>query len=131
MAKKIVLGQAPKTFKKVVQFDGLEGDKCAIEVVYKYRTRTEFGKFLDEMFEDAKLKPTDGTDDDVKRKIEQVFKGAVEYQAEYLTKIIEGWNLDAEFCFENLHALCDEYPGAALEIIETYRAAITEGRLGN
>lgn len=130
MAKKIVLGQAPKSFKKVVQFDDLTGGKAAVEVVYKYRTRTEFGKFLDEMFDGVNMK-TGGTEEEVKRKLADVFSGAVEHQAEYLSKVIEGWNLDAEFSFENLYALCDEYPGAAIEIIETYRAAITEGRLGN
>lgn len=129
--QKIVFGAAPKSFKKVVQFDGFEGQKMAIEVKFIYRTRTAFGAFLDEMFESAKIKPAGNDDDEVRRKIAEVFSGAVEYQAEYLGKIIDGWNLDADLTFENLHHLCDEYPGAALAIIEAYRVAITEGRLGN
>lgn len=128
---KVVLGSAPKSFKKVVSFDGLDGAKLAVEVSFIYRTKTAFGAFLDEMFEQNNIKPASNDDDEVRRSIESVFKGSIEHQAGYLNKIMDGWNLDADLSFDSLHQLCDEFPGAAFAIIETYRAAITEGRLGN
>jgi hypothetical protein len=46
-------------------------------------------------------------------------------------RVIDGWNLDEDLTRENVQQLADELPAAVNAIMETYRSAITEGRLGN
>ena len=126
---KIKLGNRPKNFKKVVSFDMLDGTKGTVEVSYKYRTRKEFGAFLDALFSDAGVKPT--PDKDEKVLIEEIMGKAVDSNSDYIMQVADGWNLDEGFDRATVQQLCDELPGAAGAIMETYRLAITEGRLGN
>ena len=128
---KITLGKRPKNFKRVVTVPMLEGGDGSIEVSYIYRTRSEFGAFLDELFSGAGITPASGTDDDVKATIASIFEKARDSNADYILKIVDGWNLDVEFSRAAVLQLCDELPGAALAMIEAYRLAIAEGRLGN
>ena len=51
--------------------------------------------------------------------------------AAYLIDVLDGWNLDEVLTRDTAAQLCDELPGAATEIMEAYRLAIVEGRLGN
>ena len=51
--------------------------------------------------------------------------------AAYLLDVLDGWNLDETLTRDTAAQLCDELPGAATEIMEAYRLAIVEGRLGN
>lgn len=124
---KIKLGQRPRNFKLPVKFKLLDGEDVSIECVFKYRSRKEFGQFLDDFFAAANEQPpADG-------KFSMAdFMGKVgEKNAEYLSQVLEGWNLDEEFCLENLRRLADELPGAVSAIMESYREAVQEGRLGN
>lgn len=128
---KIILGKRPKSFKRIITVDLLEGGKGTIEVSYLYRTRSEFGQFVDELMEAAGVKLESQTDDDVKFSLAEALKRTLETNADYIMKIADGWNLDVEFSRDAVAQLCDELPGAALQIIDQYRTAITEGRLGN
>lgn len=139
---KIILGKRPTSFKRVVKFPMLDGSEGAIECVFKYRTRKEFGAFIDERTkaateiveaanaaaaEAAFDKPADAKPFSVAEFYEQeVSKGA-----DYLAGVLEGWNLDHEFSRDALEQLCDEIPAAASEIVDAYRVAILGGRLGN
>lgn len=125
---KIKLGSRPKEFKRVVKFPLLEGGEGAIECKFKYRTRTEFGAFIDKMVEaaGATQKP-----DEEKFSLATVLERSSGQNVEYLMQVLEGWNLDEELTPVALQQLCDEYPGAATAIMETYRTSVTEGRLGN
>lgn len=127
---KIILGNRPKTFKRVISVDLLEGGKGAIEVIFKYRTKVEFGEFLDKLLADGGLQPAK-RDDDEKLSLLSAQQKTTETNADYIMSIVEGWNLDADFNRDNVKQLCDELPAAALAIMETYRLAINEGRLGN
>ena len=60
---KIKLGSTPKSFKRIVTVDMLDGTKGSIECQFKYRTRTQFGQFLDTVFSSAGVKPDVGEDD--------------------------------------------------------------------
>lgn len=128
---KIILGKRPKSFKRTITVDLLEGGKGTIEVSYLYRTRSEFGQFVDELMEAAGVKLENQTDDDVKFSLAEALKRTLDTNADYIMKIADGWNLDVEFSRDAVAQLCDELPGAALQIIDQYRTAITEGRLGN
>lgn len=128
---KIILGKRPKNFKRVVSFDLPEGGKGSIEVSLVYRTRKEFGQFVDEIFSKSGETPASQSDEDVKFSLAKALEKTVDTNADYIMKIADGWNLDAEFSRDTVQQMCDEYPGAAMAIIESYRLAITEGRLGN
>lgn len=128
---KVVLGKRPQSFKRTITVDLLEGGKGTVEIEYIYRTRTEFGVFVDELLSDAGVKPTGSSEDDVKFSLEAALKKARDANADYILKVAKDWNLDVDFSRESVAQLCDELPGVAQQIIEVYRAAITEGRLGN
>lgn len=128
---KIVLGKRPRNFKRVISFDLPEGGKGSIEVSFLYRTRREFGTFVDELFEAAGIKPGSQSDEDVKFSLKQALEKTVDTNSDYIMKIVDGWNLDAEFSRDSVQQMCDEYPGAAMAVIDAYRFAITEGRSGN
>lgn len=137
---KIKLGAAPKTFKKLITLPMLDGQKGTVEMQYIYRTRAEFSEFMDTSV--AQIKAQDAED---QKRIERAFlegdtdaanmtdmvKKSLVRNTEHILHIAQGWDLDVEFNRDNIHQLCDEYPGAALAITETYLMAVMNGRLGN
>lgn len=56
---KIKLGQRPKNFKTTVEFALLDGGTGAIDITYKYRTRKEWGAFVDSIVASTKQEATD------------------------------------------------------------------------
>ena len=121
----IKLGARPKSFKRVVTFPLVEGGEGAIEVSFKYRTRTEFGKFIDSIVSDAQAQG------DQQFSMADLMERTRDKNAAYLMDVIDGWNLDEPLTRATVEQLCDELPGAATEIMEQYRKATVEGRLGN
>ena len=130
---KIKLGDRPKNFKRVIKFPLLEGGEGAIEVVYKYRTRKEFGQFIDTLVDAVKAKniAVDSAGDGEKFSMTALMEKTAGANADYIMQVMEDWNLEADFSAANVQQLADEFPGAANAIMETYREAITEGRLKN
>jgi len=130
---KIKLGTKPKNFKHTVTFPMLDGSVGQIEVTYKYRTRTEFGALVDEMAkaarESAEAAQKSLADDGIS--LEAIEQQGAAMNARYLMKVVEGWNLDEPFSEEAAQQLADELPAAVAAIVDGYRVAITEGRLGN
>lgn len=126
---KIKLGNRPKNFKKVVKFPMLDGSEGSIEVTYKYRTRSEFGVFIDGILEAAGEKK--GQSEDEKFSMAKLMQQTAGANADYVLDAVEGWNLDEDFTKDAVQQLSDEIPAAVNAIMETYRVAITEGRLGN
>ena len=129
MASKIKLGNRPKSFKRVVTFDMLEGGKGSIECIYKYRTRSEFGVFVDALMEAAGAK--DQQPEGEKFSMRELMERTAGANADYILDVLEGWNLDEDLSKPNVQQLADELPAAAAAIMETYRTACLEGRLGN
>ena len=126
---KVKLGARPKNFKRNVEFDMLDGTKGNIECVYKYRTRSEFGAFVDEMVD--KANPANPDETPKQLSMTELMEKTKDTNADYLLKVLDGWNLDEELSRESLQQLADEVPAAVGAMMETYRAAILEGRLGN
>ena len=126
---KVKLGARPKNFKRNVEFDMLDGTKGNIECVYKYRTRSEFGAFVDEMVD--KANPANPDETPKQFSMTELMEKTKDTNADYLLKVLDGWNLDEELSRESLQQLADEVPAAVGAMMETYRAAILEGRLGN
>lgn len=144
---KIKLGDRPANFKRVVKVPMLDGSEGDLPVTYKYRTLTEFGTFIDEWAQhaseqieseraarEAKRKKAEERGEAYSEPVltnEEVRKQQAQANADYLMRILDGWGLDVEFGPEAVLQLCDELPGAVVKIIDGYRLAITEGRLGN
>jgi hypothetical protein len=136
---KVVLGKPPKTFTVPVSIPLLDGTTGTMEVTYKYRTRSEFAAFVDTMVQAAKDAPQSASEAPANSPAAgapvDVFSTAtarlLDTNTGYLMKCMEGWNLDAEFNHDNLRALCDQIPQAAAVLMDTYRDAVQEGRLGN
>lgn len=125
---RIKLGNTPKTFNRTVTVEMLDGTKGSVDCTFRYRTRTEFGAFLDALFKDAGVKAPDA---DEKVAIAELMARTRDTNADYLLQVLDGWNLDDELNKDNLQQLCDEFPGVANSIMETYRTQISEGRRGN
>lgn len=129
---KIKLGARPKTFLHLITVPMPEGGMAQVQMVYKYRTRSEFGAFVDNLLLAAgTAPPASQAADDVAFSLRQALEKTRDTNADYILQIAEGWNLDEDFNRASVVQLCDELPGAAQAIIEAYRAALTEGRLGN
>lgn len=139
---KITLGNRPINFKSAVTFELLDGTKGEIGMVYKYRTKREFGALIDKTFapinEPKQIDAEDGQASldaipepvsaaTVSDAVDQGIKANVEY----ILTIADGWDLPDPFDSQHIDQLGDEQPAALLAIMAKYRVAITEGRLGN
>ena len=69
MTAVIKLGNKPKTFKPFpVKFTMPDGEEGAINTTFKYRTRKEYGAFLNDLYHSADTeKPAEGEKIDLKR----------------------------------------------------------------
>jgi len=123
---KIKLGQRPKTFKRLVSFPLVDNTTGQVEMVFKYKTRSEFGAFIDELLDDAGKDRSDGS-----VSMKELMERTADSNASYILQVAEGWNLDEEFNRANIQQLSDEIPAATAAIMEAYRLAISEGRQGN
>lgn len=133
MAHKITLGARPKNFTHAVTFALPEGGEGVIHMVFKYRTRSEFGALVDSLAAQAGVAPPkSGSEEDVQFSLQAILQAGSDQNAAYILQIADGWDLpDHPFELRAVQQLCDELPGAALAIMGQYRAAIVEGRLGN
>lgn len=133
MAHKFTLGKRPKHFNVTVTFAVPEGGEASIDMLYRYRTRSEFGQFVDDLARQAGVAPPkSASEEDVLFSLQAVLASGNDTNAAYILQIADGWGVpDHEFTLGHVQQLCDEAPGAALAIMARYRAAIVEGRLGN
>lgn len=126
---KVIFGAKPKTFGSMeVKFKAPDGSELPINVVFKYRTATEYGEFLNVANKDAQVPlAADGSVD-----YKAVFGKTAERTALLLAGSIESWDVEGhEPNRENLERLADELPAAVHALVAAYRAACVEGRLGN
>lgn len=126
----IKLGARPKNFTQTITVPMHEGETGVIKVSYRYRTRTEYGAFIDGLVRDSGV-PAVADGEEIGAVMTRAMAAARDKNADYIMQIVDGWNLEAEFSRAAVVQLCDELPGAALAIMKAYTDAITEGRLGN
>jgi len=121
----IKLGNKPKNFKRIVKFPLLEGGEGSIECNYKYRTRSEFGSFIDKVVEasGAGEKP-----EGEKFSMAELMERTAGQNASYIMDVLDGWSLGEQLTKANVQQLADEFPAAASAIMETYRSACLEGK---
>lgn len=130
MARKITLNQRPADFKRKVEIPMLDGGEVAeVEFHFKYRTRTEHAKLIDEHAELVKKKADIRQDGDFS--FERFVGQSLEDDADMIVQMATGWDLDDAFNKENVVELLNKYGGSGQNITAAYRSAIVEGRLGN
>lgn len=125
----ITLGKAPKNFRKIVKVPMLDGTEGTVECLFKYRTSVEYGAFIDGLTSAASAEAP--KPEGAPYSLKDTLARKTEKNGDFLLQILDGWNLDVEFSKDAAQQLCDELPGAADAIFDTYRVAIIEGRLGN
>ena len=132
---KITLGNKPKTFKRFpVKFVMPDGEKGQIGVTFKYRTRSEYGVYLNDLFKTSdaeKLESDAKKDPDEKIDFVKLFEVATEKTIEQLLDAVDSWDVEFDLNKENLAQLGDEIPASLSAIATAYNLACTEGRLGN
>lgn len=127
---KFKLGDRPESFPKItVSFKTNRGQEAEIEVVYRYRTREEFGAFVGEHFASG------GTDfprnEDGQIDYEAIARQSTGNDAAYLKGAIQSWDLEDELGLKSLQQLANEQPAAIVALKTAYASACNEGRLGN
>ena len=124
----IKLGSAPKSIKQLITVDLLDGSVGTIECLFKYRTRREFGAFVEAARAKSDASQTAANE---ANRFTALVEAGIGNNVEYLLDILDGWNLDVELNAANVEQLCNELPGVAQAIVEAYQTLITTGRLGN
>lgn len=126
---KLKLGKTPENFKPFnVKFVLPDGTEDQIKVTFKYKTRSGFATFLNELFaESGEDKPEEVT----KLDFEAIYAKGGEKTMSHLSKIIVEWDFEEPPTRETLKALHDQAPAAAVAMTESYRDACTSGKLGN
>ncbi|KIF80776.1 phage tail assembly chaperone [Noviherbaspirillum autotrophicum] len=127
---KLTLGKRPGAFKKTVHIPLCDGGTDEIEFVFKYRTRTEYGKLMDELA--AKPSQEDGAATPKEKwSLEKFIGKSVEEDADFILMLAEGWDLSDEFSRESLISLVDMHAGATDAIHKAYATGLREYREKN
>ncbi len=141
----VKLGDRPKAFAPVtVEAPMPDGSTGRVQVTYTYRTRAEFGAFVDAFFAapDAAKAAATGPADEAPAADEAEAPAALfragdhmdegtRRQAEYLAQVVDAWDLDTPLSPQALLQLCNQFPAVAGAVRDRYRELVTEGRLGN
>ena len=129
MTAVIKLGNKPKTFKPFpVKFTMPDGEEGAINTTFKYRTRKEYGAFLNDLYHSADTeKPADGEKID----FEALFAKGGEKTVKKLLDAIDAWEFGYDLSEETLLQMQDEIPASIAAFGAAYRLACLDGRLGN
>lgn len=149
---KIKLGTQPKTVSKDLSFPMLDGTIGEIKVDYVYRNRKAFAQFVDDHITgirsdadaaaaaaNAKIKTAQEAGDEeqlaelskLRISESEIAQKQIDSQVKFIMSAVSGWNLDIPFDREAVEELASTVPQAAAGIIDSYRIAMTEGRLGN
>ena len=149
---KIKLGTKPKTITHALSFPMLDGTTGEVQVEYVYRDRKAFATFIDAHMAAIKA-DADAAIEKLKAQIDaakaaagdgdsaeatvttvsetEIVSKQIESQVNFIMGAVSGWNLDVAFDRESVEELATTLPQAATAIIQSYRTAMTEGRLGN
>lgn len=124
---KIKLGTKPEAFKPIpVKFTMPDGSEGVITATFRYRTRAEFGRLIDEIGGGPAPTKPDGSMDFV-----AFYAAITEKNAKHLLDSLSAWDLDEPLTMDNVLALANEVPAACAALSTAYSAACQEGRLGN
>jgi hypothetical protein len=138
----IVLGKAPKSFKEQVHFIAVTGVQEFVEFEFKYRTKAEFGEFVDNMVKkagEAAAKEAEANAKALKSKakaettqsLKSYFETEDANDAAYMLECAIGWDLAEPFNLANVQMLIAEHPNIVKAFTDKYTEIITKGRTKN
>lgn len=128
---KLVLGKPPATFKPIpVKYTLPDGQEDELLITYKYKTRSQYAEFLDEMRARAGA-PAPVVGSDAPLDFKTLFAQGGAKTTGHLAEIVAAWDLADPVTADSLAALHDQCPAAAVAIVEGYADPCTQGRLGN
>ena len=127
IARSIVLGKKPDGIPDTLKIKLPDGTEGLLPVTFQYRTRSEFGQFLDGIF-GVEPPSFDGVSSTAAH---QQQRAVVQLNGQYIHGCLKDWGLDAPFTLQSCIQLADELPGAVQELMDTYRRLTVEGRRGN
>jgi len=131
---KITLGKRPQFIEATITATLPDGSLGVIKARYKYRTRSEFGEMIDKRMDMARADAASAESDKATPaafSVATMQRQACDASAAYLLDILDGWDLDEELNLAIAAQLCNEVPSMAQALVDGYRLAVTEGRLGN
>ena len=126
---KITLGTTPKTFKRLpVKFELPDGEEGVINVTFKYKTRSGYGEYLNDLFAASGEKaPTPGADVD----FVALYKKSGAKTAAKLVDEIDSWDFEYPLTSETLEQMQNEIPAGVSALAGALQGACVDGRLGN
>lgn len=126
MKAKITLGKTPETFKPAtVSFKLPDGSEGAVEVTFKYRTREQYGEFVDQTAQTVQGALNGGTT------VASTITAGLHSDAEMLVGCVAAWDLGEPVTLHVARQLSNEYPAVVNAILGSYRRVMAEGHLGN
>ena len=137
--KKFNMGNVPTTYKREVLIPLHGGGEASMSVDFKYRSRSDYAKFVDEIIADAvakdEVKTPVGVDENSEEAKQITMQAIVSAQndnaVEAMLKIADGWDLAEKFNKASLTEMQDKFPNAFVAINEAYRLSSVDGRLKN
>jgi hypothetical protein len=127
---KIVLGKRPADFKKKVEIPVVSGEVSEVEFLFKYRTRKEYAKLMDDHAKGVRERSSvDQSSGDFS--FERFVGQSIEDDADLILTLAAGWDLDDALTKESIVSMLDTYGASGPLVVTAYRTAINEGRLGN
>lgn len=130
MSTKIKLGARPVAFEaKPITFPMPDGTQGVITVAFKYRTRTEYGQFVDATVANlGALAPAEGVG-----RVQAAFGHGVAVDGGLLYGAVHSWDVgdDGALSLAVCQQLAEELPAASQALLGAYRDLTTLGRLGN
>jgi len=134
---KIKLGSRPKNFKREIKFPMLDGTTGTFNATFKYMTRSEYAEFIDARIQEAVAAEKTSTAAPASADSEILYSAKADSEktdaakVSFVMAVVESWDLDVPFDREAVTQLADEIPAGITAVIDTYRMAVVEGRLGN
>lgn len=122
---KVILGNCPKNFAPIpVAFQMPDGEEGVITCTFRYRTRSEWGAFIDSLGAESAARAHESD-------WGGLMKALGEESAAALAQVLDGWDLEFPLDEKSLFALSDELPRGAAAVMAAYAAACRDGALGN
>lgn len=125
---KIQLGSPPASFSHPVSFELLDGTTAEITVTFRYRSRSEFSAFIDELYP---RNPVEQLEHPASENLQSAAGRGIDRDVRHILGVAVGWDLEDNFDADGVRLLADRYPAAISAIVDFYGKAITEGRVKN
>jgi hypothetical protein len=143
---KFKLGAPPRNFAKTIELVQHDGNVIEIAFSLIYRTRTGLAELMDHKFSEqqaavkaAALPPADqDAETEVAAEVEakpisvaEIVRKNDGELADWVMRLVDGWDLDEPFNKVNLLKLEDQFPGTMGLIDAAYNKAVMERRVKN